>query len=140
MKKLSLAFFTIALIACKMDPDQSQDTVVLQNWSIQNSGNKSVMVGYGDMINQTGQTLSLVAVTSDQYADIQLHQTSLVDGMYRMQQLSAVELPIAEKVTFKAGSLHLMLFEPTDILVSRQIDLQFSFSDGSTQAIVIAVD
>ncbi|MCC5826963.1 copper chaperone PCu(A)C [Alkalimonas sp.] len=93
---------------------------------------RTVTAGYLTLHNPSDQLRQLVAVHSDAFARVELHTHTHVDGMMRMVQVDAIDIPASGKVALQPGGLHLMLFEPQQSLEENQsVPLQLQFDDGS---------
>jgi copper(I)-binding protein len=69
---------------------------------------------YLDFANRSGETIRITRVTSPNYESVQMHETTIEDGIARMRRLDSVEIPNNEIVHFDRGGLHLMLMRPID--------------------------
>ena len=88
-------------------------------------------VAYMTIRNQGRSDVVLVAVSSPQFARIEMHQTVLNDGVARMQSLASVTIEANNKVDFAPGGRHIMLSEPTQGLIpGAEVSLQFQFASG----------
>ncbi|MEE2001130.1 copper chaperone PCu(A)C [Alkalimonas sp. MEB108] len=93
---------------------------------------RTVTAGYLTLHNHSEQARQLIAVQSDAFARVELHTHTHVDGMMRMVQVDAIDIPAAGKVSLQPGGLHLMLFEPQQALEEHQsVPLHLQFDDGS---------
>lgn len=88
-------------------------------------------VAYMTISNQGRAAVELVAVSSSQFARVEMHQTVLRDGVARMQALSGVTIDAKSSVAFEPGGRHMMLFQPTEGLIpGAEISLRFQFASG----------
>jgi copper(I)-binding protein len=69
---------------------------------------------YFDISNRSGAGIHITRVTSPNYESVEIHQTTIDNGIARMRKLDGVEIPSNETVRFERGSLHLMLMRPVD--------------------------
>ena len=69
---------------------------------------------YFDISNRSGEDIRVTRVTSPNYESVEIHETTIEDGIARMRKLDAVEVPDNETVRFERGGLHLMLMRPVD--------------------------
>ena len=67
---------------------------------------------YFDISNRSGERIRITRVTSPNYESVEIHETTIEDGIARMRKLDAVEVPKNETVHFARGGLHLMLMRP----------------------------
>ena len=68
--------------------------------------------GYFVLTNNTGEAVRITAVTSPQFAAVEIHETTLEDGIARMRELDALVVPARGSVTLERGGKHLMLMRP----------------------------
>jgi len=86
--------------------------------------------------NNTGSPRSLVAASSPQYGQVEIHMSRISDGVAAMHKMAQVKIPGDGSVAFKPGGLHFMLMQPKENLKAGDvIDLVLKFDDGSTLAL-----
>ena len=68
--------------------------------------------GYLEIENRSGAPILITAVTSPNYESVEMHETTVEDGVARMRELPALEIADGENVTFERGGKHLMLMRP----------------------------
>ncbi|MGB5629052.1 MAG: copper chaperone PCu(A)C [Woeseiaceae bacterium] len=83
--------------------------------------------GFLVITNNTGETARITKVTSPQFEAVEVHETTIVDGVSRMRELDALEIPARSSVVLERGGKHLMLMRPRDLQDS--ITLQFFNED-----------
>lgn len=83
--------------------------------------------GFFVITNNTGETARITKVTSPQFEAVEVHETTIVDGVSRMRELDALEIPARSSVVLERGGKHLMLLRPRDLQDS--ITLQFFNED-----------
>lgn len=83
---------------------------------------------YLTLKNNSNRTISISRVTSAQYASVQLHESTIEDGVARMRAVPALEIPAGKTVTLQRGGKHLMLMRPTGPAAT--VSLQF-FDDSA---------
>ena len=89
---------------------------------------------YLSLTNNTDQLISISRVSSAQYEAVQLHESTVEDGVARMRSIPVLTIPAGETVALQRGGKHLMLMRPTgpaDI-----VSLQFF--DGDT--LILSID
>lgn len=74
----------------------------------------SSSVAYFTLSNTGQEARTLMGVDVEGIGRAELHQHQLIDGMMTMTQLSSLEIPAGQSVTFEPGGLHLMLFDPEE--------------------------
>jgi hypothetical protein len=84
--------------------------------------------------NAQVDTVSIIAIRSDAFTSIGIHQTIDQDGIMRMEPVPILSIESGSTVQLAPGGLHLMMMNPTkptqpgDVL---KIDIELD--DGSTQ-------
>ena len=66
--------------------------------------------GYMMLMNGGGAGDRLVAANSPDFETIELHQSSMKDGVMSMSPIEAVEVPAGSMAELKPGGMHLMMF------------------------------
>ena len=61
---------------------------------------------------QSGETILLHEFSSPQFASIEMHETSIRDGVARMQRIGPITVDTDASVEFAPGARHLMLIDP----------------------------
>lgn len=80
---------------------------------------------YLSLTNNSDRTVSITRVTSTQFESVELHESTVEDGVARMRAVPRLEIPAGATVTLQRGGKHLMLMRPTgpaDTLVLRFYD------------------
>lgn len=90
--------------------------------------------GYLSLTNNTEETIRITRVTSAQFGSVQLHESTLEDGVARMRSIPELEIPAGETLTLQRGGKHLMLMRPTGS--ADVVSLQFFDGDS----VVLSVD
>ena len=110
------------------------DVIGLQDWYIKKSANPNVNAGYGSISNNGERQISLIAVQSASFNEIEMHRVLLKDNLYKMQQQLTVDIAVGRAVTFQPGNLHLMLFDP-EFEGRETVQLNFLFSNSESRTI-----
>lgn len=82
--------------------------------------------GYLVIRNNTAAPTRITRVSSPQFASVEIHETTLTDGISRMRELDALEIPAQSSVVLERGGKHLMLMGPRDL----QDSVTLHFFDG----------
>ena len=86
-------------------------------------------VGYMSIANRGEETITVDAVSSPQFEKVEMHETTITDGISRMRRLDHVQIQSGATAVFEAGGKHLMLIEPRPGLVmGESITLQFEYN------------
>lgn len=112
MTRRALLLLALVLAACA---DEAGPPVVVSNLVVTAAArNMPMAAAYLDISNRSGESIRITRVTSPNYEAVEMHETTIEDGIARMRKLDAVEIPSDGTVRFERGGLHLMLMRPTD--------------------------
>jgi len=131
MRQVAL-FAVLLVVACSNEPQPplvASDVVVTRPIP-----GRTMSAGYLSLTNNSNETIRVSRVTSAQYGSVQLHETTIEDGVARMRSIPVLEIPAGQTVTLERGGKHLMLMRPT--ASSETVSLRFL--DGDT--LVLTVD
>lgn len=102
----------LMLAACS---EQSDPPVVASNIVVTAPApGMPVAAAYLDITNQSGSAIRITSVTSPDYELVEMHETTIEDGVARMRAIPALAIENGETVTFERGGRHLMLMRPLD--------------------------
>ena len=109
----SLTFLLIALVAagCALPADeaQAQPVAVKDAWVRAPAPGQKVAGAYMELVSRTHTVLT--AVASPVAARVELHSTSMEEGVMRMRLVARIELPAGKPVKLAPGGLHIMLVD-----------------------------
>ena len=84
--------------------------------------------------------VALTGVESAQFARVELHRSTLVDGVARMEAVESAVIPARGELVLEPGGLHLMLMEPQQSLTAgADVVLTLSFDNGWTVEVDVPV-
>ena len=89
---------------------------------------RHMSAGYLVLTNNTDEPIVIDEVTSPQFSAVEMHETTLEDGISRMRRIDALIVPAHGSVTLERGGKHLMLMRAQE--PSTMISLKL-FSDGA---------
>lgn len=69
---------------------------------------------YLDITNRSGASIRITSVTSPDYESVEMHETTIEDGVARMRAIPVLEIADGETATFERGGKHLMLMRPVN--------------------------
>lgn len=96
--------------------------------------------GYLTLHNGASRDITLVAITSPQFERVELHRTTLVDDVARMEKVESLELPAGGQVELAPGGLHLMLIGlRRELGEGDEVLLHLVFDDGWEVEVVAQV-
>ena len=75
-----------------------------------------MLAGFARIENGCGRPLAVVSAHSEAFGSVELHETTVVDGVSRMRAVPRLALAPGASVELKPGGLHLMLMRPAAAL------------------------
>ncbi|MCH9693102.1 MAG: copper chaperone PCu(A)C [Gammaproteobacteria bacterium] len=91
--------------------------------------------GYVTLRNNTDEIISVSHVVSGEFARVEIHESTVEDGVARMRRLPELLVPANDGVSLKPGGKHLMLMRPADNLDV----VSLSFFSGDTLLLSVEV-
>jgi copper(I)-binding protein len=89
---------------------------------------------YLALTNNTNEAIHITRVTSDAFASVSLHETSIEDGIARMRPMPRLEIPAGETVQLQRGGKHVMLMRP----VGPGETMSLQFFDGDNLLLTVS--
>jgi copper(I)-binding protein len=135
--QLPLIIFTTMLILSACSPDS--DLTVSEIWARPGiaDGNTGV---FFVIDNPTGQTDRLLSAASEIAEAVELHKTTMTDGVMQMTPQEFVEVPAGEQVVFQPGDLHVMLIGlHSQLNVGDSFDLTLNFETAGAITLSVTV-
>ena len=129
--KTSLLYGVFVLLLFSIS-SQAEESIIINNaWISEAPPVAKVNAGYFSIENKTAKKITLTSVSSDSYANIEMHRSIVVNDTVKMQTQKSISLAPKENLKFTPGGYHLMLFRPVKYFKEGElVDLQFEFSDG----------
>jgi hypothetical protein len=86
-------------------------------------------------IKNTGnEDRTLVSASTSIANKVELHTVIKTDGMMKMREVNAIEVPKNKEVMLQPGGLHIMLFDLTQPLTEDEfIDVTLNFKNGDKE-------
>ena len=88
---------------------------------------RDMSAGFFVLTNNTDADIRITGATSPQFGSVEIHETIVVDGVYRMREMDALVVPAHGSVTLRRADKHLMLMRAQDVGDSVSVELS---SDG----------
>ncbi len=85
---------------------------VVDAWVREAPPNAPMMAGYLTLRNPGREAVVLMDARSPQFKKVEIHRSSIENGMARMEKQQKVELPAGGEIRFHPGGYHLMLMYP----------------------------
>ncbi|WP_372966536.1 copper chaperone PCu(A)C [Marinobacter sp.] len=110
-------------------------------WSRPTPPGTPMGVGYLNITNNGGQDVTLVGAESPRAGHVSIHETSMHDGVMRMQPLQdGLAIPAGKTVELKPRSYHLMLEQlPKPLLEGEMIPVRLDFEGAEDMDIELMV-
>ena len=100
----------------------------------------AVLAAYMTLVNHGSGTLRLSAITSPDFATVEIHQTVTEGGMSRMRKLDELVLYAGDAVHLRPGGIHLMLIKPARPLRhGNTVRLRLQLDDGDSLELRVPV-
>jgi len=87
---------------------------------------RDMTAGYFVLTNHGTESVTLTGVSSTLARSIEMHETTMRDGMMRMRPITTLTLKAGEQIKFEPGGLHLMIFGVPTITEPFPITLFFT--------------
>lgn len=126
----SLLLLSVLLLsACSPSGDETE-IVVANPWVREPPPGRTVAAGYLEIHNRGGQARALIAAQSPNASRVEMHTMTHADGMMRMREVEAVEVPAGGTAKLEPGGLHLMLFDIDTAEIGNHVPVTLTFDDG----------
>ena len=109
-------------------------------WIRPSPPNAPTRVAYFDISNTSEQMIEIVASNSPDFDLAMIHDTTIIDGIAKMQHLDTLKIPANSTVSLKPLGKHLMLIQPTRTLTlgdAAQITLTSDQGEKFTTTITV---
>ncbi len=110
LRALLLSWLSLALLLTACAPQSSAPAIEVEDpWGPAVPSSSDMAAFYMVLHNRGAQPDRLIAASSPACSMTELHQSILSsDGVMRMQQVRAIEIPARGRVELKPGGLHVM--------------------------------
>lgn len=136
---LSLALLSLAALSAAASPVRADATPapapatctphIAEGWLRAPPMPMPVMAGFARVVNPCTAEVVVTGARSDAFASVELHETSVVDGVSRMRAVAEVPVAAGGETVMRPGGLHLMLMQPVSALAegdTARIELQLA--------------
>ena len=89
---------------------------------------RSMSAGFLVLTNNTDEAIRITSVTSPQFGSIELHETTIENGIARMRKVDELLVPAGGSVTLERGGKHLMLMQAGEL--GESVSLQLYDDEG----------
>jgi periplasmic copper chaperone A len=118
---------------------QNGDIVITNAWARAMPSGAQTAAAYITVESADGDRLTGVSTPAAQKAD--LHSMTMDDGIMKMRQVDAIDLPAGKPVTLKPGGYHIMLTGLAGPLKEGQsFPLTLSFAKAGSREVTVSVE
>ena len=142
----------IGLYACDSSTDEvgadqpitassAADHITVSNaWIRPPAPGQTVTGAFMTLTNSAGTASALISASSGVAAVVEIHETSMSDGVMRMRKVSHVDIPANGIAELKPGSFHIMLIDlEEELQPGSTAMLTLTFSDGSQKNVAATI-
>lgn len=131
---------TLCVAACRYEP-AAESIRVDDAWSRPTMPGMSMGVAYFTLTNGTDVDDALIAASTPVAARVEMHETSMEDGMARMRPLTEIAVPARGRVAVKPGGIHLMLVDLAQPLPDgSHVPMTLEFRNAGKLAVELSVE
>ncbi|MGI9237796.1 MAG: copper chaperone PCu(A)C [Woeseiaceae bacterium] len=124
------------IVACSDEPGSplvASDVIVTRPMP-----GMKMSAAYLSLTNNSNEVIRITHAVSQHYESVQLHESTIEDGVARMRAIPVLEIPAGATVILQRGGKHLMLMRPTG--PADTVSLKFMDGDDLLLAIDAAVE
>ena len=116
MRKISLKASACIVMAMLVACGAPQPPLVASDVEITRPmPGRNMSAGFLVLTNNTDTDNRITAATSPQFGAVEIHETTIEEGVSRMRELEVLLVPAAGSVTLERGGKHLMLMRGKDV-------------------------
>lgn len=146
MNKLITSLFLTLLIstsvnAANQQPTESNNDIIINNPWIRTAPPNAPMLGmFMQIKNNTNTNVKLIAIHIKGYDSVEIHKTSNVNGLMKMEQQPFAPVLAHKSLLFKPGSWHVMLINPKHVpKEGSNITAKLEFDNGVIKTVLVPV-
>jgi len=111
-------------------------------WSRPTPGKSKIAAVYLKLVNNSKEADTLLSATSEQSPTIEIHETTIVDGIAKMRRLEkGVSVAANATVSLEPSGKHLMLFDlARPLKVGDKIPLTLTFQNRGTVNVKVNIE
>ena len=101
---------------------------------------KGLTAGYLTLDNNSNQPIAIERVTSPQFANVEMHETVIKDGVARMVSLAPLIVDRHSSVLFEPGGKHLMMSgAPHEVVPGLPVTVEFHYDTSGLLIVATSV-
>lgn len=140
IKRLILVLTALLTVACSQGDGAGSELKMLDGWVRAPIPGRANTAAYIKLSNPSDSDWTLVSVSSDQAARVELHQHSEDGGMMRMRKVDSVTIAAGTTMELMPGGYHLMLFDIGEHIAHvKAVAFNFSAADGRQARFLLPV-
>lgn len=133
---LKIVLFSLGLLLISSGVNAQSTSESKLSWSAGHANalipGQEISAGYLSISNEGDQDEILVGFDSEAAAMVQLHESSMSNGMMSMKHIESLIIPAGETVEFQPGGLHLMIMgTDRDAFAGESIEVNIHFASGA---------
>jgi len=106
-------FFLLLVILTSCEPVAPPSSLSIEDgWVRAIPPGMKMTAAYGVISNHGSDSMEIASFSSDSFAAVSLHRTSVVNGISKMEPQLVLKLPGGASTVLEPGGLHLMLQNP----------------------------
>lgn len=111
--------------------DQACTPRIVDGWLRSPPMPMPMLAGFAKIENPCGEGISITGARSDAFGSVELHETTIVDGVSRMREVPELRIAANGDAELRPGGLHLMLMRPVaPLAVGDRARVEFTLADG----------
>jgi len=118
MKSTLALLFSLLILCLPAQSATAQTVEVTDPWIREPPPGAAMLAAYMTIVNASGHAVTLEGVSSSDFRMVEIHQTTMEEGVARMKKVSVVEIGAGESVALEPGGYHLMLMHPMRMLLA----------------------
>ena len=131
MKQSALLLFALAVMLTACERDAGPPVVITDVRILAPMPGSSMGVAYLTIENRGSETIVVLEASSPQFNRVEMHETTIEDGVSRMRPLDEVPIDSGSSVEFRPGGKHLMLMSAkADAVPGAPVTLEIQHNDG----------
>ncbi len=137
MRTAATIFFLLPLLgACARTADIETSAA----WIREAPPGAQRLAAYLVIDNNLSTAITLTGVSSDSFAMVQIHRTTMHDGVARMRMIGELAIGPGQAQSLNPGGTHLMLIDPrADFVAGDSVRLVLHFADQPDLALRVPV-
>ncbi|MEM9532705.1 MAG: copper chaperone PCu(A)C [Pseudomonadota bacterium] len=139
----SLLLLTLLLVGITVSADESAGAPlsVENGWVRLPPPASRMTAGYLKLTNLGTDPVDVIGAASPRFDQVSLHETHLVDGVFRMRSVKTLTLEPGETRTLEPGGLHLMLMRPvSDLRQGEKIEVLLKLDGADPVPVSLTVE